>query len=45
MLQVLAAISQKFCCRKESGGYAEVIQKSKEKREFKKINMDKCSRY
>jgi hypothetical protein len=36
MLQVLAAISQKFCCRKEIGGYAKVIQKSKEKGEFKK---------
>ena len=31
MLQVLVAISQKFCCRKEAWGYAKVIQK-KDKR-------------
>jgi hypothetical protein len=41
MLQVLVAISQKFCCRKEACGYAKVIHK--EKRELKK--MDKCPRY
>ena len=27
MLQVLIAISQKFCCRKEACGYAKVIHK------------------
>jgi hypothetical protein len=38
MLQVFVAISQKFCCRKETWGYAKVIQKTskKERREFKK---------
>ena len=35
MLQVLVAISQKFCCRKEALGYAKVIHKKK-KREMKK---------
>jgi hypothetical protein len=32
MLQVLVAISQKLCCRKETGGYAKVIQKNIEKK-------------
>ena len=32
MFQVLIAISQKFCCRKETGGYAKVIHKKKEKK-------------
>ena len=27
MLQVLVAISLKFCCRKEARGYAKVIHK------------------
>ena len=31
MLQVLVAISQKFCCRKETWGYAKVIHKKKKK--------------
>ena len=44
MLQVLIAISEKFCCRKETWGYAKVIHKKrKEKRDEKK--MDKCTRY
>ena len=29
MLQVLVAISQKFCCRKEAWGYAKVIHKKR----------------
>ena len=32
MLQVLVAISQKFCCRKEAWGYAKVIHKKGKKR-------------
>ena len=37
MLQVLVAISQKFCCKKETWGYAKVIQKKeKEKKEMRK---------
>jgi hypothetical protein len=32
MLQVLATISHKFCCRKEACGYAKVIQKKREKK-------------
>ena len=32
MLQVLVAISQKFCCRKETWGYAKVIHKKREKK-------------
>ena len=43
MLQILVAISQKFCCRKETWGYAKVIHKKRKKRDEKK--MDKCSRY
>ena len=30
MLQILVAISQKFCCRKEAWGYAKVIHKKRE---------------
>ena len=46
MLQVLVAISQKFCCRKETWGYAEVIHK-KERKEKKRVEkkIDKCLRY
>ena len=40
MLQVLVAISQKFCCKKEAWGYAKVIHKKR-----KKEKMDKCLRY
>jgi hypothetical protein len=36
MLQVLVAISQKFCCRKEAWEYAKFIHK-KEKKELRKI--------
>ena len=46
MLQVLVAISLKFCCRKETWGYAKVIhekRKKRKKRVEKKI--DKCPRY
>jgi len=35
MLQVLVAISQKFCCRKETWGYAKVIHKKEKKRDEK----------
>ena len=31
MLQVLVAISQNFCCRKEIWGYAKVNHKKREK--------------
>ena len=31
MLQVLVTISQKFCCRKETWGYAKVIHKKGKK--------------
>jgi hypothetical protein len=31
MLQVLVAISQKYCCRKEACDYAKVIHEKKEK--------------
>jgi hypothetical protein len=34
MLQVLVAISQKFCCRKETGGYAKVSEKRERKRKI-----------
>jgi hypothetical protein len=34
MLQVLVAIFQKFCCRKETGGYVKVIQKKVNKKDF-----------
>jgi hypothetical protein len=38
MLQVLVVISQKFCCREETCGYAKVIHKKKRKRkELKKM--------
>ena len=36
MLQVLVTISQKFCCRKETWGYAKVIHK-KEKEKKKRV--------
>ena len=38
MLQVLVAISQKFCYRKEALGCAKVIHKKKKKREENKKN-------
>ena len=41
MLQILVAISQMFCCRKETWGYAKVIHKKK--KSWEKI--DKCPRY
>jgi hypothetical protein len=44
MLQVLVVISQKFCCREETCGYAKVIHKKREKK--KRIEkIDKCSGY
>ena len=36
MLQVLVAISLKFCHRKEKWGYAKVIHKKKKKKSVKK---------
>jgi hypothetical protein len=36
MLQVLVAISQKFCCRKEAWGYAKVIHKKRERKKLRK---------
>ena len=41
MLQVLVSYLSKFCCRKETWGYAKVIHKKEEKKELKK--MDKVS--
>ena len=40
MLQVLVAISQKFCCRKETWSYAKVINKKREeeKKEMRKMD-------
>ena len=35
MLHVLVAISQKFCCRKETWGYTKVIQKKEEEKKKK----------
>ena len=32
MLQVLVAISLKFCCRKKAWGYAKVIHEKKRKK-------------
>ena len=43
MLQVLVSYLSKFCCRKETWGYAKIIHKKEEKKELKK--MDKCPRY
>ena len=37
MLQILVTISQKFCCRKESWGYAKVIHEKKERKEKKEL--------
>ena len=46
MLQILVAISQKFCCKKEAWGYAKVIhKKGKEKKKRVEKKMDKCLRY
>ena len=42
MLQVLVSYLSKFCCRKETWGYAKVIHKKRKKRVEK---MDKCPRY
>ena len=44
MLQVLIAISQKFCCRKEAWGYEKVIHKKRKKEKRKKWTQ-KCPRY
>jgi hypothetical protein len=35
MLQFLVAISEKFCCRKETWGYAKVIHEKKRRKEKK----------
>ena len=45
MLQVLIAISQKFCCTKETWGYAKVIQKKEKKKRDEKKWTQKCLRY
>jgi hypothetical protein len=37
MLQVLVAISQKFCCRKEAWGYAKFIHKKEEEKKKKRV--------
>jgi hypothetical protein len=36
MLQVLVAISQNVCCRKEACGYIKVIHEKKRKKELRK---------
>ena len=36
MLQVLVSYLSKFCCRKETWGYAKVIYKKEKKREMRK---------
>jgi hypothetical protein len=36
MLQILVAISQKFCCREEAYGYAKFIHEKKERKELEK---------
>ena len=47
MLQVLVDISQKFCYRKGTWGYAKVIHKKRRRKEKKRVEkkMDKCPRY
>ena len=37
MLQLLVATSQKFCCRKETWGYAKVIHKKEKKKRKKEM--------
>ena len=37
MLQILVAISQKFCCRTEAWGYAKVIHKKRERKEKRRV--------
>ena len=44
MLQVLVAISQRFCCRKETWGYAKVIHKKRKKEERVEKNGHKSVR-
>jgi hypothetical protein len=45
MLQVLVVISQKFCCREETCGYAKVIHKKREKeKNWKKWKVSKISK-
>jgi hypothetical protein len=44
MLQVLIAIAQNLCCKKETCGYAKVIHKKRKKKELRK-KIDKCPRY
>ena len=43
MLQVLVAISQKFCCREEACAMQELFIKKEENKVLKK--MDKCVNY
>jgi len=38
MLQILIAISQKFCCKKEALGYAKVINKKERKNNEEKLD-------
>ena len=47
MLQVLVAISLKFCCRKEAWGYAKVIHKKGriEKNGYKSVQDIENNRY
>ena len=42
MLQILVAISLKFCYRKEAWGYAKVIHEKKMKKKYLRKKMDKC---
>jgi hypothetical protein len=45
MLQVLVAISQKFCYRKEAWAMQKLFIKKEREREKRVEKMDKCSRY
>ena len=37
MLQVFVAISQKFCCRKETWGYTKVIHKKRVEKKWTSV--------
>ena len=45
MLQILVAISQKFCCRKEALAMQKLFIKKKEMKKRVEKKIDKCPRY
>jgi hypothetical protein len=45
MLQVLVAISQKFCCRKEAWPMQKLFRKTEEEKKVEKKWTQKCLRY